>query len=150
MYDKNYEIKYGHINNVKIKDLTVKELKNLKTALSHNKLLVKIISEVIKEKTTINVNDELKKLLEEEEKIIVDANPISNKELSAIVIPLDLELDENDINYAISNGIKNEYIKVLFKNFKLYYIEKGNVRSFKGFKSKFIKQEFIEYYFSEC
>ncbi len=131
MYTEDYKIKYGHINNIKIKDLTVKELKNLKNVLSHNKLLSRIIAEVLKDKTTINVKDELEKLLKNTVEI-----EINNKEknfenvensMQSVGITLmsnDLLIEENDIKYAIEHGISAEYINQLFQNFKTYYMEK--------------------------
>ncbi len=52
--------------------------------------------------------------------------------------------------------IDNKAVKINLSNFNIYItevesiIKNGSIRNFKGFKSKFIKQEFIDYYFSKC
>lgn len=139
LYTEEFEINYGHIKNKKIKDIPTKDLKRLEVALNHNKLLKKTISEVLKKRKTININDEINKLLnptsetaKQEEEIDKEyspekekiSKPISKKYELKTTIPIDYSLSQKQFDYAIQTSIKKEYISILFDNFKNYYIKK--------------------------
>lgn len=113
MYNENYIIKkFGHIKNTPLRLISTDDLKKLIEKLAHDKLLVKAMKDVIFKREHINVQDELKKLEEEEFK---------NKE----TIPKNIILSENMRQYALNNDIKYNNIDILFNEFCQYYTTKG-------------------------
>ncbi|MGB3751302.1 MAG: hypothetical protein WA945_07010 [Arcobacteraceae bacterium] len=124
-YSEDYTIKYGHIRNVALKNISVKDLENLKVKLAHDKQLVNAITKVIKQKNTINIEEELVKLKSDK----IDNKPPTSKSSDKkvrdkVTIPDDFILTNGMIEYAQKNQIEKKDTIHLFENFTKYYQEK--------------------------
>lgn len=124
VYNENYVIKkYGHIVNKKLKDISTVDLNNLIHKLSHDKMLIKTMKEVIKSREILCVENELKKLHIKSNSTKDD----TKKEL--FYIDPEMKLTSEMIDIASLYSIDSLAANQLFENFHKYY-------SIKQFKSR--------------